>query len=324
MTYNAQTGASQLVADLAADIKDKVILITGPSPGSIGAAFAEAVAAGQPALIILATRNPSKVEPVSQSIASAHPSVKVRTLELDLGSLEKVRRATDDVNSWADVPVIDVVVNNAGIMAVPFELSPEGVESQFATNHLGHFLFVNLIMAKILAARAPRVVIVASDAHRLQSIRFGGVNFDDGKVYNKWLAYGQSKTANMLTALALANKLGKRGLLAFSLHPGVILTHLADHLDAQKEFADLHALEVTQGNREAKDEMKFKTPDQGAATSVYAAFYPGLKDHNGAYLQDCQVADPWTQCVRPWGTDPVEAEMLWKLTEELAGQEFSY
>ncbi|KAK3342166.1 hypothetical protein B0T25DRAFT_465405, partial [Lasiosphaeria hispida] len=131
-----------------------------------------------------------------------------------------------------------------------------------------------------------------------------------GKTYNPWTAYGQSKTANMLMALSLAEKLGPDGLVAVSLHPGVIFgTTAADR-----------AL----GNWEGWSELRVKTQDEGVATHVYGAFHPELKSHNGAYLQDAHVANPWTETVKPWGTSPVEAERLWKLSEKLVGQEFSY
>lgn len=160
-----------------AEIKDKVVLTTGPSPTSIGATFVEAIARAQPALIILAGRNLSKLRKTADAISQKQPQVPVRLLQLDLGSLAAVREAAAEVKSWDDVPHIDVLVNNAGIMATKFALSPDGFENQFATNHLGHFLFTNLIMDKVLASRSPRVVNVSSDGHRLGPIRWADYNF---------------------------------------------------------------------------------------------------------------------------------------------------
>lgn len=176
-SYNATTTAAELVADLTARIKGKVILTTGVSPGSLGATFAEAIAKAQPAVLILAGRNPAKVDETAKAITATHPGVNVRTLTLDLGSLAKVREAATEVNSWEDVKHIDVLVNNAGIMATEYTRSLDGFESQFATNHLGPFLFTNLIMDKILASHKPRVVNVSSDGHRLHPIRFFDYNF---------------------------------------------------------------------------------------------------------------------------------------------------
>lgn len=176
-SYNETTTAEELVGHFAAEIKDKVVLTTGPSPTSIGATFVEAIARAQPALIILAGRNLSKLRKTADAISQKQPQVPVRLLQLDLGSLAAVREAAAEVKSWDDVPHIDVLVNNAGIMATKFALSPDGFENQFATNHLGHFLFTNLIMDKVLASRSPRVVNVSSDGHRLGPIRWADYNF---------------------------------------------------------------------------------------------------------------------------------------------------
>ena len=170
--------AQELAAQLAANIRGKVILTTGVSPGGIGAAFAEAVAQAQPQLLILAGRNPAKIQTTADTITKAHPGVGVRTLQLDLSSLSAVRKAVGEVIGWADVPSIDVVVNNAGIMAVEYGRTVDGFETQFGTNHLGPFLFTNLIMKKILAASQPTVVNVSSDGHRLGPLRFADYNFD--------------------------------------------------------------------------------------------------------------------------------------------------
>ncbi|KAL4953675.1 hypothetical protein BDW69DRAFT_205689 [Aspergillus filifer] len=309
------TTATELTETFSSQIKDKIVLTTGPSPKSIGAIFAQSIAAAKPALLILAGRNTSKLEQTADVINSTNPGVCVRLLSIDLGSLAAVREAAEEVNSWNDVPHIDVLVNNAGIMGTKFALTADGFESQFATNHLGHFLFTNLIMGKILKASEPRVVNVSSDGHRLGPIQWGDYNFKEGKTYNKWSAYGQSKTANILMAVSLAEKLGSKGLLAYSLHPGVIFsTSLSHGVDnAQAAFGELDALDKALGNVEGWEEFKKKTDQEGAATTVYAAFEPELKD--------CHVADPWTETVKPWATDKTEAERLWKLSEKLVGQD---
>lgn len=238
--YNADTTATKLVNDYASLIKDKVVLTTGVSPNSLGGFFVQAIAKAKPSYLILAARNPSKAQQTSQEIIAAEPEAKIRTLQLDLGSFKSVREAAEKVKSWNDIPIIDVLVNNAGIMAPDYQISEDGFESQLATNHLGPFLFTNLIMSKVLASQNPRVVMVSSDGHRLNPIRFDDYNFDSGKTHNKWYAYGQSKTANMLMAISLAEKLGiKHNLLTFSLHPGVIWTNLADHLDMDTGFDGL-------------------------------------------------------------------------------------
>lgn len=174
----ADTAATQLVNDYADIIKDKVVLATGISPGSLGGHFVQAIAKASPSCLILAARNPDKAQQTANEINAVQPTVKTRILHLDLGLLKQVRRAADEINSWADVPVIDVLVNNAGIMAPEYKVTDDGFESQLATNHLGPFLFTNLIMKKILASKSPRVVMVSSDGHRLNPFRFDDYNFD--------------------------------------------------------------------------------------------------------------------------------------------------
>lgn len=327
-SFDFETKASELVPHYAEQIAGKIILITGPSPGSLGESFAKQVAAGKPAVLILASRSISKLHGLIEQLNSAHPSALVKPLALNLLSFTDVRKAAETVNSWQDVPHVDVLVNNAGIMAVPYQLTEDGFESQFQTNHLSHFLFTNLIMGKILASKSPRVVFISSGTHRVGHIRWTDYNFNEGKHYQRWLGYCQSKTANALTALALAERLGSRGILSFSLCPGVIYTNLAAHgLDDQAAFsADLTEMDNVYGNKWlwGMADMKFKTLDQGAVTHVFASFDNEIKSNNGAFLSDCHVADPGMEEVYSWATDKVDAERLWKLSEKLVGQEFHF
>ena len=232
-------------------------MITGVSPGGLGAETARAICRQQPALVILAGRNLSKSRQTEGRIKHEVLTANIRLLELDLGAQASVRKAAEEVNSYEGA--IDCLINNAGIMAVPFVLSPEGIESQFATNHIGHFLFTNLIMKKLLAAKGgARVVNVSSAGHRRERIRFQDYNFEvhithlaaiatfsdlltsgqNGASYDRWKAYGQSKTANMLFSVALADKLGSSGLLSFSLYPGRIPTNIAQSV-GQEELKKL-------------------------------------------------------------------------------------
>ncbi|KAL7948640.1 hypothetical protein V8C42DRAFT_315059 [Trichoderma barbatum] len=323
--YNANTTADDLLKDLSGDIKGKVILVTGVSQGTLGGVFLEYVAKATPAGLILAGRSLTKAQATADALKSTHPAIDIRTLQIDLASFAAVRDAAATVNSWKDVPHIDVLVNNAGIMAVPYGTTADGIELQFGSNHLGPFLFTNLIMNKILASKAPRVVNISSNGHRLNPIRFFDYYFRDGETYNCWHAYGQSKTANMLMAISLAEKLGSRGLTAFSLHPGVIMTHLVDHIDLSVEGPALAVADRLLGNSEGWDAgFDWKTIEKGIATHIYAAFEPSLKERNGVYLEDSHIADPYVQTVKPWATSKIEADRLWKLSEKLVGQEFSY
>jgi NAD(P)-dependent dehydrogenase (short-subunit alcohol dehydrogenase family) len=225
LPYNRQNAlASTIASDNAASIANKIVLTTGVTQGGIGATFVEEIAKHKPALLILAGRSKSKVQATADKIA-ANPSsadVPVRILILDLASQQQIREAAKEVLEYPEDHV-DVVVNSAGLMIGPFQTTKEGIELQFGSNHIGHFLFTNLIMSKILKSKNPRVVNVSSDGHRFGGIRFDDPSFQDGKVYDDWAAYGQSKTANILFSKALAEKLGAKGLRAYSLHPGVAL-----------------------------------------------------------------------------------------------------
>lgn len=325
---NAETRASDIVAHYAPRIAGKTILITGVSPLSLGESFVKQVAVAKPAIFILAGRSIPKMQPLIDEIGRAHPEIIVKPLVLNLSSFTDVRRAADEVNSWTDVPSIDILIDNAGIMATPYQKTEDGFESQFQTNHLSHFLFTNLIMEKVLASKTPRVVVVSSGVHRVGHIRWSDYNFNDGNNYQRWLAYGQSKTANALMALALAEKLGSRGLLAFPLCPGTCYTNLSAHgADDYVSFAaDLTEMDNIYGNKwgYGMDEMKFKDLDQGAATHVFAAFDSSIVGNNGVFLSDCHVADQTQEEVYPWAINKVDAERLWELSEKLVGQEFNW
>ena len=175
--YDTQSTADVLVKDYANEIKGKVILTTGVSPNGLGAFFVEHIAAAEPKLLILAGRNPTRCRATASAVSKANPNVQTRTLQLDLESLNQIKEASATVNGWVDVPHIDVLVNNAGIMACPYAKTEDGLERQFATSHVGPFLFTNLIMKKILVSTAPRIVNVASDGHRLSAMRWADIGF---------------------------------------------------------------------------------------------------------------------------------------------------
>ena len=263
-SFGEKPNAEDIVKTLAEHIRGKVILVTGVSPGGLGATFVEAVAAAQPKLLILAARTTAKAEATAARVTETAPGVATRVLRLDLASQKQVRVAAADVNAYSES--IDVLVNNAGIMAGPYRKSEDGIEMQFAANYIGPFLFTNLIMGKLLAAGpGARVVNVSSDGYRLGAIRYHDWNFhvsalvllfkympssmypglrseliwvQDGESYNQWVAYGQSKTANLLFSQSLAHRLGSKGLYSYSLHPGVTQTNLSGDL-GQADFDGL-------------------------------------------------------------------------------------
>ncbi|KAJ7438227.1 hypothetical protein B0H11DRAFT_2105512 [Mycena galericulata] len=325
--YDATTKGSQLVAEFSDNIKGKVILVTGTSPGGIGAAYCAAVAKSSPSMIILHGRSAASIQATADAVKAANPAVQTRLLPFDLASLESVREGAALVNSWDDVPFVDLLVNNAGIMAVPYGKTVDGIERHFATNHLGHFLFTNLIMGKLLASKAPRVVIISSNGHRLHPIRFTDWNFSDGKSYSKWFGYGQSKTANLLMAISLAQKLRKKGLQAYSLHPGVFSSNLGRDLNWSEDVLTSMQDHATMGTVFPPDfSWTFTDADGIIATHILCSFSDDLQGLNGAYFNDCHVADPYSKPseVSPWARDAIEADKLWTLSEELVGQEFKY
>ncbi|KAG7107758.1 Short-chain dehydrogenase TIC 32 like protein [Verticillium longisporum] len=196
--FDQDTKASDLVRHYAASIVNKTILVTGVSPSGLGDSFIRQIAPSKPAKLILAGRLPTKFQKLIDKIALTHPEIEIKSLELDLASFSNVRKAAEMT----------------------------ALKPKFQTCHLGHFLFTNLIMNKILASKEPRIVNISSNGHRLGTMRWTDYNFSDGKYYEKWAASGQAKTANILMGISLAEKLGDRGLLASSIHPGGIMTDL--------------------------------------------------------------------------------------------------
>ncbi|MCJ1324247.1 hypothetical protein MMC10_000909 [Thelotrema lepadinum] len=323
MPYTFDTTGTEVAADLSSHIAGKIVLTTGVSPNGLGAQFLTTIAVHKPRLLILAGRSLDKAKETAEAIKAVASDVETRLLELDLASLASVRKAADEVLAYPE-EAIDVLVLNAGIMAPPYSTTAEGLESQFGANHIAHFLFTNLVMPKVLKAKnGGRVVSVTSVGHRLSPVRFDDLGFAEGKHYHPWRGYGQTKTANMLFAISLAEKLGQKGLQAFSVHPGGIQTNLSANSDS--DFDSLVALERQQGSEGAWidwSNFRFKTLDQGVATHVRAAFEPNLKEYNGRYLEDSEITPK--ERIRAWARDEIEAERLWKVSEEIVGQNFAY
>lgn len=173
-TFNFNTTAEQVASHHSSQITGKTILITGVSPGGLGLQTAKALALHSPGLLILAGRNSSTLSIAQSEVTSVAPNVPVKLLALDLSSISKVRSAAAEFNSWTSIPKLDILINNAGIMGTPeYKESEDGIESQFATNHLGPWLFTNLVMGKVVEAKG-RVVFVSSIGHM-----YGGVRFED-------------------------------------------------------------------------------------------------------------------------------------------------
>lgn len=173
--YDTQTTAEVVVQDLAPQIAGKVVLTTGVTRGGIGGNFVEFIAKAKPALLILAGRSTEKIKAVKEAVSAQ--GVATKHLIIDLGSFVSVKSAAATVQGWSDVPAIDVLVNNAGIMASDYALTVDGFEQQYAVNYLGPWLFTNLIMTKVLASKEPRVVSITSDGHRLSPMRWSDLDF---------------------------------------------------------------------------------------------------------------------------------------------------
>ena len=296
------------------DLNGKLALVTGGS-GGLGAETARALAS-KGARIVITARDVAKGEEVAREIQASTGNDSVEVEELELGSLASIRAFADRFLARRDP--VQILVNNAGVMACPFGKTTDGFELQFGTNHLGHFLMTGLIAPALLRGAPSRVVSVSSRGHQQSPVVFDDIHFER-RPYDKWLAYGQSKTANILLAVELERRLGSRGVHANAVHPGVILTELARHLEPE-DYAHLR-------KRMPGGQMRLKSVEAGAATSVYAATAPELEGRGGLYLEDCGVAkvddaEDAADGVRSYALDPASAQRLWWTSEEMVGQSF--
>jgi NAD(P)-dependent dehydrogenase (short-subunit alcohol dehydrogenase family) len=315
----------------------------------VGYATAVALASQSPRRIILAGRSPAKLQECLDALANKYQEVNFRSLVLDLSSQKSVRAAATEVLSWEDTPAIDVVINNAGVMNIPNRtLSEDGIELHLATNHVGHFLFTNLIMSKIIASAtnarrdAARVINVSSMATMTSPLRVSDFNWekptlelpddekpnldmmkaaalvvDETMSYIPMGAYGQSKTANILYSVGLNKRLHEKyGVTSIAVHPGEVRTEL-------HRTTDLMWLKKTEEWRE-KMNVGWKTLEQGASTALVAALDPKLgkvgDGGQGQFLSDCQLS----KIAPPYALNTVRADDLWQMSEELVKENFSW
>jgi NAD(P)-dependent dehydrogenase (short-subunit alcohol dehydrogenase family) len=290
------------------DLTGKLAIVTGGYSGIGREAVRAFVGAG--AQVIVPARRP---EAARKELAGIDG---VEVDELDLADLASVEAFAE--RFLATGRSIDLVITNAGVMAAPETRVGPGWELQFATNHLGHFALVNRLWPAIGKNGSSRVVALSSSGHKRSGIRWDDVQFEHG--YDKWEAYGQAKTANALFALQLDALGAGEGVRAFSVHPGGILTPLQRHLPREEMMAlgwvDADGNLLVSG---------FKSPEQGAATEVWAATSPALDGLGGVFCEDCDIAGPAETAVSPasgvadHATDPEEAARLWALSAELTG-----
>ncbi len=293
------------------DLDGRTAVVTGGYSG-LGFETVKALA-GAGAAVVVPARRPD----VARRMLDVLGTDLVEVDELDLGNLGSVRGFAD--RFVATGRNIDILVNNAAIMASPLERVGPGWESQFATNHLGHFVLTNLLWPVISRAGDARVVSLSSTGHKLSDIRWDDPQFHVG--YDKWVAYGQAKTANSLFAVQLDALGAAAGVRAFAVHPGGIMTELQRHLPR----AEMVAAGWMDADGNVDD--RFKSPAQGAATSVWAATSARLAGKGGVYCEDCDIAEPTVAGsptariagVDAYAVDRGSAARLWSLSAELTG-----
>lgn len=298
------------------DLSGKLALVTGGSSG-LGAETARALAS-RGARVVLTARNMPKVEEVARVIRASTGNADVEVAQLELDSLASVRAFADRFLESHDS--LQILVNNAGVMACPQGKTADGFELQFGTNHLGHFLLTCLIAPALVKGTPSRVVSLSSRAHQMSPVVFDDINFEH-RPYHQWLSYGQSKTANVLFTVELERRLGARGVHALAVHPGVIQTELSRYM-SEEDWELIRSRATARGG-----ELKLKTVEAGAATSVYAATAPELEGRGGIYLEDCHIAEvddaeDASGGVRSYAVDPEAAKRLWSLSEEMVGEVF--
>lgn len=372
--FGHDTEGLEVAKAFADGIRGKTILVTGANSGGIAYTTLEAFVSLNPSLptptprtevptltqasqipshLILASRTPSKIHQTIQKLKLSYPAVSYRALTLDLSSQKSVRDAAAELLAWEDIHGIDLIINNAGVMGLSNrDLTPEGIEMHFGTNHIGHFLFTSLLMPRLLVAArrnprgATRVINITSGSPAVAGIRWSDINFErkskdlpeeerpnpqisamwgfpdvDERSYIPIEGYNQSKVANVLFSIGLTARLfQKYGILSLAVHPGVIPTELVRDFGAELQGA------LT---RLRENSITYKTLGAGASTSLTAALDPKLvegagveKDGRavGVFLKDCQVEElSNAKAVSMSG-----AEKLWELSEKLVGEKFAW
>jgi len=321
-------GATSTTEDVLSGInlQGKRVLVTGVSAG-IGVETARALAA-HGAYVVGAARNPEKAEAATAQVrqgAAAHGG-GFELVALDLGSLASVRACADQLLAKGEY--LDLIIANAGVMATPFGHTVDGFETQFGTNHLGHFVLINRI-APLMRSGA-RLINLASSGHRFANVDLEDPNFEHTS-YEPFLAYGRSKTANILFAVAFDQRHRDRGVRAAAVHPGGIQTELGRHLGTGQIQTIIEQMNK-QLAAEGKESFQWKTIPQGAATSVWAGVVAPAGEIGGRYCENCHVGkivpdevaiSAISEGVRGYALDPASAQALWEKSEELVKESFA-
>ncbi|WP_285711394.1 SDR family NAD(P)-dependent oxidoreductase [Erythrobacter oryzae] len=294
------------------DLSGRTVFVTGANSG-LGQETARAMAS-RGAEVILAGRDQGKLDESVAAIKADHPKAQLETLTVDLTSLENIRAATSRARQRFHK--IDILINNAGVMATPFSHTHDGFEMQIGTNHFGHFALTGELFPLIERGHLKRIVNLSSRGHH-----FAPVDFDDPfferRAYDPWIAYGHSKTANVLFSVGLEQRYAVLGIHAYAVHPGGIQTNLGRHMTPEM----MEALMARVTSRDTG--FQWKTIPQGAATSCWAATALELEGKGGVYCEDCHVAEvddeSSTHGVRSYALNTSYADRLWAMSEELTG-----
>lgn len=310
-----ETSTTDQVID-GISLEGKLAVVTGASSG-LGVETCRVLAAAG-ATVIMVARDEEKLQAVVQELLREQPGAQLHTQCMDLADLDSVRNAATEILLYH--AQIQLLINNAGVMACPLLLTEQGFEMQFGTNHLGHFLLTSLLAPALIEGAPGRVVNLSSAGHKFARFHFDDPSYQH-RDYDKWQAYGESKTANVLFTVGLDLRMRERGVRAFAVHPGVIMTGLSRHMQ-ETDFATLNE------RSPADKPLVFKSLQQGAATTVWAATAPELAHRGGIYLENCQIAPTAVEGgdngVEHYAVDAAVAERLWALSEQLVGQSFEF
>ena len=307
--FGARSTAMEVIAGI--DLSGQQAIVTGGYSG-LGIEVVKALDSAGAAVLV-----PARRPGVARAAFDAAGLTDVEVDTLDLADLESVHDfAARFLESGR---ALNLLINNAAIMAAPLTRVGEGWEAQFATNHLGHYVLTNLLWPALTAGARSRVIVLSSSGHKLSPVRFDDLNFERG--YDKWQAYGQAKSADSLFAVEL-DALGRdQGVRAFAVHPGGILTPLQRHLPLEEQRA------MGWIDENGVPDPRFKTPEQGAATTVWAATSPQLDGMGGVYLEDVDIASPTVPDsptariagVNAHAIDRTDAARLWAVSAQLTG-----
>ena len=321
--FGATTNTDEVLSGM--NLKGKRIFVTGVSAG-LGVETARSLA-GHGAQVIGAARDLSKAKAATEQVrkdASANGG-GFELVELNLANLKSVRACADGLLAKGEA--FDVVIANAGVMATPFGHTADGFETQFGTNHLGHFVLVNRIAP--LIRDGGRLINLSSAGHRYSNVDLEDPNFERTP-YEPFVAYGRSKTANILFAVAFDKRHRDRSVRAAAVHPGGIRTELGRYAEPgriEKVIEEINRQLAAQG----KGPFQWKSIPQGAATSVWAGVVASADEIGGRYCENCHVGKAvpddvtitaWSEGVRGYALDEKNAEALWKKSEEMVGESF--